>query len=369
MISGRETGDNNHVMERKCVALISGGLDSALAARLMLEQGIEVHGLYLAMSWGCCEKGKAVASAQALGIPLMVLNVGDAYVDVIRSPKYGYGTAMNPCVDCRIYMFRIAKRYMEEVGAAFVVTGEVLGQRPMSQRQRPLDIIEHDSGLEGLLLRPLSAQHLEPTLPELMGVVDRQRLLAISGRSRHEQMALAQDKGITGTSTPAGGCQLTDAFFADKVKDLFAHDTRPTTKDMELLTIGRHFRVGPALKIIIGRNELENLMLEGHADTGYTCIRPRFAGPAALVAGEATDGARDMAVSLILRHTKDSKRPSGTLDFWVTPPPVAAAAGGGAPNGAGPAGPRAGGGVNGALWRCEPPAEPIEATPAGVSHA
>ena len=156
-------------MTKKCVALISGGLDSALAARLMLAQGIDVQGLFLSMSWGCCEKPKAVAVAQQLGIPLMVLGVGDAYLDVIRRPKYGYGTAMNPCIDCRIYMFRIAGRYMQEIGAGFVVTGEVLGQRPMSQRRRPLELIEAESGLEGLLLRPLSAKLLEPTLPQLLG--------------------------------------------------------------------------------------------------------------------------------------------------------------------------------------------------------
>src|SRR3990167_3118967 len=173
-------------MEKKCVALISGGLDSALAAKLMLEQGIAVHGLFLSMSWGCCEKEKAVSCARQLGIPLMILGVGDAYLDVIRAPKYGYGSGMNPCVDCRIYMFRIAKRYMEEIGAGFVVTGEVLGQRPMSQMRRPLDLIEAESGLEGLLLRPLSAQLLEPTLPELLGGGDRseERRVGEEGRSR-----------------------------------------------------------------------------------------------------------------------------------------------------------------------------------------
>src|SRR3989338_289438 len=206
-------------MERKCVALISGGLDSALAAKLMLEQGLEVQGLFLSMSWGCCEKDKAQACARRLGIPLMVLGVGDAYLDVIRRPKYGYGSGMNPCVDCRIYMFRIAKRYMEELGAGFVVTGEVVGQRPMSQMRRPLTIIEAESGLEGLLLRPLSAQLLEPTLPELLGVVDRQRLLRLAGRSRHEQFALAKARGITEYSTPAGGCLLTEEPFAKKAKD------------------------------------------------------------------------------------------------------------------------------------------------------
>jgi len=296
--------------------MISGGLDSALAAKTMREQGIDVHGLFLAMSWGCCEKEKAQACAAQLGIPLMILSVGDAYLDVIRRPKYGYGRGMNPCVDCRIYMFRIAKRYMEEVGAGFVVTGEVLGQRPMSQMRRPLDLIEAESGLEGLLLRPLSAQLLEPTLPELLGIVDRERLLRIAGRSRQEQMALAQTAGIRDYSTPAGGCLLTDESFAKKTRDLFEHEARPTTKDMELLTLGRHFRVGPHTKIILGRNELENLMLEGHAQDGYRCLRPKFAGPAALIVGEWIPEAQPMALSLILQHTKAEKRPEGPMEFW-----------------------------------------------------
>ena len=303
-------------MEKTCVAMISGGLDSALAAKLMLEQGIDVHGLFLSMSWGCCEKERAHACAAQLGIPLMVLGVGDAYLDVIRDPKYGYGSGMNPCVDCRIYMFRIARRYMEDLGAGFVVTGEVLGQRPMSQMRRPLSIIEAESGLEGLLLRPLSAQLLEPTLPELLGVVDRERLLRLAGRSRQEQMALAASSGITGYSTPAGGCLLTDEHFARKAKDLFAHEERPTTKDMELLTIGRHFRIGPKTKILLGRNELENLLLEGHAEGGYTCLRPKFPAPTALIVGEWTDEGERIAVSLILQHTKKEKQPEGTLEFW-----------------------------------------------------
>ena len=303
-------------MERKCVALISGGLDSAVAAKLMLEQGIEVHGLYLSMSWGCCEKEKAQACAQQLDIPLMVLSVGDAYLDVIRNPTYGYGSGMNPCIDCRIYMFRIAKRYMEEIGAGFVVTGEVLGQRPMSQRRQPLKTIEADSALDDLLLRPLSAQLLEPTLPERLGIVDRERLLRIAGRSRQEQMRVARQSQITTYSTPAGGCQLTDEHFAKKTRDLFAHEARPTTKDMELLTIGRHFRLGPRTKVIVGRNQIENLMLEGHAQEGYTCVRPKFAGPSAMVAGPCTDEAERAAITLICRHTKPEKLPAGPLEFW-----------------------------------------------------
>lgn len=310
---------NKKVMKRKCVALISGGLDSALAAKLMLNQGIDVHGLYLSMSWGCCEKDKASASARQLGIPLMVLSVGDAYLDVIREPKYGYGSGMNPCVDCRIYMFRIAKRYMEEVGASFVVTGEVLGQRPMSQKRQPLQIIEAESDLEGLLLRPLSAKILEPTLPELLGVVDRDALLKISGRSRRDQLSLAEHMEVSEFSAPAGGCLLTDEGFAKKTRDLFKNEKRPTTKDMELLTIGKHFRVNSGTKIIIGRNELENLMLEGYADHGYTCITPKFAAPAALIAGESTDDVKQLSVTLIMKHTKSDKLPDDELSFRMTP--------------------------------------------------
>lgn len=302
-------------MERTCVAMISGGLDSALAAKLMLEQGIAVHGLFLAASWGCCEKPKAQAVAQQLGIPLMVLGVGDAYVDVIKNPKYGYGTQMNPCVDCRIYMFTIAKRYMEELEAGFIVTGEVIGQRPMSQMRRPLGIIEQDSGLEGLLLRPLSARLLAPTVPEQLGIVDRSKLLGLSGRSRHEQLDLARQFGMTEFSQPAGGCLLTDETFAKKAKDLFAHEEHPTTRDMELLTIGRHVRIRPDLKIIVGRNELENLLLEGYAQDGYTVISPKFPAPAALVAGRFDDDAKGIAVECILQHAKPEKLPEGRLEF------------------------------------------------------
>ena len=217
---------------------------------------------------------------------------------------------MNPCVDCRIYMFKIAKRYMEEIGAGFIVTGEVLEQRPMSQRRRPLHLIETDSGLEGLLLRPLSAHHLEPTMPELLGVVDRAKLLGLSGRSRSEQISLARQFGVSEYSQAAGGCLLTDETFANKVKDLFAHETHPTTKDMELLTTGRHLRLSPTTKVILGRNEFENLLLEGYADEQSTFISPRFPGPAALVVGTFDETVQMSAGRLIAQHTKKEKLPA-----------------------------------------------------------
>ncbi|MBI4355625.1 MAG: hypothetical protein HY597_04155 [Candidatus Omnitrophica bacterium] len=302
-------------MERKAVALLSGGLDSTLAAKLVIDQGVEVVGLYFSMVWGCCDKLAALKAAQHLGIELMVLKMREDYIELIRKPKYGYGTAMNPCVDCRIYMMRITKRFMASIGASFLVTGEVLGQRPMSQRQRPLAIIEREADLEGLIVRPLSAKLLEPSLPEQGGLVDRQRFLEISGRSRKEQMALAASWGITDYPQPAGGCNLTDAAFALKVKDLLAHDESPTTKDMELLTIGRHVRLTPETKIILGRNQEENTLLEGYAGDGYWCVKPQFPGPAALVVGELTDAATETAMNLIVRYTKVEKVAEEELAF------------------------------------------------------
>ena len=303
-------------MTRRAVVLLSGGLDSTLAARLMLEQGIELHGIYFSMLWGCCDKTKALASADELGIPLMVYKVQEDYIQIIRRPKYGYGTQLNPCVDCRIYMFTLARKYMEEIGASFVVTGEVFGQRPMSQMRRSLRIIEADAGLEGRLLRPLSARLLEPTLPEVMGIVDRGKLLAISGRSRREQVALANARGITSYTQPAGGCLLTDAEFATKVKDLLAHDERPGAWDMELLTIGRHVRLTPTTKVILGRNAVENGLLEVyHRPDRTTLVVPQFAGPSALVIGPLTPEAQSLTLQLIGRYTKLEKVSGDPLGF------------------------------------------------------
>ena len=197
-------------MNPKAISLLSGGLDSTLATKVILDQGIEVIGLHFAMPWGCCDRSAAYQAAKLFGISIMVFRMKEDYLDVIRQPKYGYGRAMNPCVDCRIHMYRKAKVYMEEIGASFLITGEVLGQRPKSQMRSSLKTIEVDTGLVGRIVRPLSAQHLEPTLPELEGVLDRRQLLGISGRSRRIQMALAEEGGIRNYPTPAGGCLLTD---------------------------------------------------------------------------------------------------------------------------------------------------------------
>jgi len=254
----------------KALALFSGGLDSSLAIRLVQEQGIEVEAIAFLTPFYTARQGgfSLERAAERLGVPLKVVRLGLDYLRVIRKPKYGYGRHMNPCIDCRIYMLRKAKRYAREIGADFIVTGEVLDERPMSQHMTALKIVEEESSLKGRLLRPLSARLLPPTEPEKLGLVDRSRLLDIRGRSRKRQIALAKAYGITEYQSPAGGCLLTYKEFSAKLRDLLNHKKRVSMTDLELLKIGRHFRLGKN-KIIVGRNKEENeklLRLKSRSD-------------------------------------------------------------------------------------------------------
>jgi len=201
---------------------------------------------------------------EQFGVPLKVIYGGQDYLELVRNPKYGYGSQMNPCIDCRIFLFRKARELMEEVGADFVVTGEVLGERPMSQRLETMRLIERESNLEGRVLRPLSAKCLEPTLPELEGMVDREKLLGIKGRSRKPQIALAEALGVHDYPCPAGGCRLTDPQFANRVRDAIRHEEF-TLPEVQLLKLGRHFRLPGGAKVIVGRNEGENSLLSRSA--------------------------------------------------------------------------------------------------------
>ncbi|PIQ82594.1 MAG: hypothetical protein COV76_02880 [Candidatus Omnitrophica bacterium CG11_big_fil_rev_8_21_14_0_20_64_10] len=293
----------------KGVVLLSGGLDSTLAARLLLEQGVELVGVYLSAPWGCCDKTKALKSARQLGIPCQVIKMTDEYIGVIRHPKYGYGSAMNPCIDCRIHMFDKAKGLMAQTGASFIVTGEVLGQRPMSQMRRSMFLIEEQAGLTGRIVRPLSAKVLPPTEPERLGWIDRERLCGITGRSRKIQQQLAEQFGILDYPNPAGGCQLTDKQFGGRVKDLFAHQERIDLEDMELLRFGRHFRVGPQTKLIVGRNEQENRTLAEYLGPGRLLFEPEFHGPWALAVGPPEAALQQVAVGAILRYAGAGKLP------------------------------------------------------------
>ena len=298
-------------MKRKALALLSGGLDSTLAVKVMLEQGIAVEALNFTSPFCTCTgknsgcKSEAVRVAAEFNIPIKVMQKGVEYLEIVAKPKHGYGKGMNPCIDCRIFLLRKAREYMVESGADFVITGEVLGQRPMSQRRDTLRVIERESGLEGLLLRPLSAKHFKPTIPELEGWVDRDRLLAIQGRSRKEQMELANELDVKNYPCPAGGCLLTELSFVSKVKDMFDHSDSLNPRDFRLLKLGRHFRIGPRTKVIVGRNEAENQFLESAVQGGEATLRwTDGSSPIGVVMGMLDDALLENAAQILLRYTK-----------------------------------------------------------------
>ncbi|MBI5327972.1 MAG: hypothetical protein HZB80_06755 [Deltaproteobacteria bacterium] len=305
-------------MNKKAVALLSGGLDSTLAVKVLLDQGVEIVALNFTSTFCTCSCRGSVCSNEAarvaneFGIPIKVLKKGLDYIEVIRNPKYGYGQGMNPCVDCRIYMHRLAKNYMGEIGASFVITGEVLGQRPMSQRKDAFKSIEKESGLDGLIVRPLCAKHLDPTIPEKAGIIDREKLLDMVGRSRKPQISLAEECDIQNYPCPSGGCLLTDKIFSKRVKDLLDNKKDVTTEDLQILKIGRHFRLNNETKIVIGRDEAENKRLGNLVQPGDTLLEPLdFAGPTAMICGPVKNGTHSLAGRMILRYAgekADGKR-------------------------------------------------------------
>jgi tRNA-specific 2-thiouridylase len=294
----------------KAIALLSGGLDSTLAVRLMLDQGIEVEALnFVTPFCQCNRKGRceALHVAEQFDIPCKTIAVTDEFFERIRQPKYGYGSGMNPCLDCRILMFTKARQRMRETGADFVFTGEVLGERPMSQRRDAMRIIERESGFEGRLLRPLCAQLLAPTIPEQKGLVDREKLLAISGRSRKPQMALAREHAITDYPCPAGGCLLTDPGFARRMRDLVQHSPDFGLNDVSLLKVGRHFRLSPTAKAIVGRDERENERLVTLARLGDILFEVQdWGSPVTLLRGEPSDQEIPLASAITARYSDAS---------------------------------------------------------------
>jgi len=248
----------------KAVGLLSGGLDSTLAVKLMIDQNIDVTVLNFYSPFctctrqGCRHEAKKVA--ELYDIPIKIIPTGREYIEMIKNPKHGYGRNMNPCIDCRIFMFKKAKKVMSEIGAKFIFTGDVLGQRPMSQHKKALKIIEKEAGLENLVVRPLSSKLLKPTIPEEKEWISREKLLDIQGRRRLPQMELADEYGIKDYPCPAGGCRLTDPQFSKRIKESFENE-EDSMKDIQLLKYGRHFRLDSGAKVIVGRNEEENKVL------------------------------------------------------------------------------------------------------------
>lgn len=296
----------------KAVALLSGGLDSTLAIKAVLEQGIEVEAINFITPFCTCspKSGGCLISkkvAENLGITLVVKNVSREYLDIIKYPKFGYGKNMNPCIDCRIFMFKKAGECMEKSGASFIVTGEVLGERPMSQRRDAMNIIERESHLKGLILRPLSAKLLPLSIPEKEGWVDREKLLDIQGRSRKPQLKLAEQWDIKEYACPAGGCLLTDPVFARRLKDLMNGNMEFTLNDVHLLKVGRHLRLSEKAKAVVGRNEQENEKLMTFVEEGdYVITKDGLPGPLTVVRGEISQDIKLLAASITASYGKGS---------------------------------------------------------------
>ena len=311
----------------KAVALLSGGLDSMLAIRLLLGQGVAVEALHFVSVFDCgATDAENCASSQRaaaqLGVPLRFEEISGELLEIVKNPKHGRGSNMNPCIDCHAMMVRRAARVMREVGADFLCTGEVLGERPMSQRRDALGIVERDAGAEGLLLRPLCAQLLEPTIPEQKGWVDRAKLMRISGRCRKPQFELAKALNLGPFPTPAGGCLLTDPGFSARMRDLLKHQPDCTPDDVRLLKVGRHFRLSPAVRAVIGRNEGENRIIEEIARADDLLIEAaEHSGPLALLRGPASEAELVQAASITLRYGKAAKLPSASVRAWKSGAP------------------------------------------------
>lgn len=328
-------------MQIKALALCSGGLDSALTTAIVLDQGVQVEALYFINVFLPGYKGRdqedfcrlQKRQAEQLGIRLHIFDNSQALLELVCKPCYGYGENMNPCIDCRILMLKEAKAYMQSRGFSFLISGEVLGQRPMSQRKDALNIIDRDAQVKGLVLRPLSAKLLKPTVAEERGWVNRDKLFDFSGRSRKPQLALAEKLGVKEYLTPAGGCLLTDIEFARKFKDLSASGAFDLD-DIQLLKLGRHFRYRSLTKIVVGRDEEENRCLMDLARDEDLLLKLRdFAGPLTLAqpvrksfsngAGtdrnEQTASMIEMAARLTTRYARYSKgkdKEKVWVEYW-----------------------------------------------------
>jgi tRNA-specific 2-thiouridylase len=305
--------------KKKIVALLSGGLDSRLAIKMMQKQGFEVEAVAIKTPFCDFDCGRGCGfeireTADNLGVNLKTVYLGDEYIEMLKHPKHGFGSGMNPCIDCRAMMFEAGKKHMEEIGAEFIISGEVLGQRPMSQHGPALRIIEKESGLEGKIVRPLSAALLPPTEPELNGLIKREDLGKIRGRSRKDQLRMAQEFGIENPPNAGGGCLLTDPKFAIRVKDLFKHVQTPTTNDIDLLKIGRHFRFDQKTKFIVGRNQDENEMLKALALDGDMLLETKdHVGPVSLIRGEISQNLWELAAAITLRYSDAPKDVSSVV--------------------------------------------------------
>jgi tRNA U34 2-thiouridine synthase MnmA/TrmU len=317
-----ESKSSNMVADQKKVVralgLCSGGLDSILAGLVLRRQGIDV--VWISFETPFFSADKARAAANRTGIPLTVRKITPTYLQMLRSPPCGYGKHMNPCMDCHALMFRLAGEWMLSQGFDFLFSGEVVGQRPMSQTKPSLRYVEKHSGFEGYILRPLSARVLPETIPEQKGWVDREGLLGLSGRSRKPQIELAEEFGIRDYPTPAGGCLLTDPGYARRLRDLFDHQTDTPNAQLEMLKHGRHFRLDAQSKIIVGRTQRDNQRILAHHDPSRDVVLKvrDFPGPIVVVAGHATPPVLAQAAAICAGYSKAAQETA--VEVLVTAP-------------------------------------------------
>jgi len=304
------------IMKIKAIGLVSGGLDSIIATCLMLEQGIEVIPVMFVSPFFHSEYMKE-KEIDFMGLKAKIIRVGDDYLSLVKNPEFGYGAGMNPCIDCKIYMVKKGAEIMAKEKASFIFTGEVLDQRPFSQRQKFFDIIEKKSGMEGKILRPLSALLLKPTIPEIEKIVNREKLLAISGRSRKQQLLIAQEKGIKTYLPPAGGCLLTDRIYAGKIKELFEKRQQCDLDDTELIKHGRVFWYNSIL-IVIGRNECENkIILNLTKKNDVSLVIKNVPSPLCIIRGnEINNEVIEYAKEKVLTYTKQEKLKKVPSPLW-----------------------------------------------------
>ena len=289
-------------MKVRALGLMSGGLDSMLAVRVLLDQDIEMTGITFETPFFGPEGARKAAGQ--LGISLRVVDIAEAHLEMLKNPKYGYGSQMNPCIDCHALMIKTAGGIMDAEGFDFLCTGEVLGQRPMSQRKDALRAVDKLSGYGGYILRPLSAKLLWETVPEELGKVDRQRLLDIQGRSRKPQMTLAAHYGIEEYPSPGGGCILTKAGFADRLRDLLATQEEVGLHDVELLKCGRHLRLPSGIRLVVGRIHGDNLKLQELARKQDLLLRVKgIPGPTGLLAVQVSEQEVELAADIVAAYS------------------------------------------------------------------
>jgi tRNA-specific 2-thiouridylase len=304
----------------KAIALISGGLDSILAAKIIERQGIEVMGAHFKIPFALRDKVKGADIFQAAGLEVKTITLGEEFLAIVAHPKHGRGANSNPCIDCKILMLKKAKELMQDLGASFLITGEVLGQRPMSQHSQALDLITQEAGVQGLILRPLSAKLLDESIPEKQGWVKREELFDFNGRTRTPQIDLARALGIEDYAPPAGGCLLTDRQFSQRLKDLLEYGPY-NLENVELLKFGRHFRLSPEAKLVVGRNEADNAGIERLAQNDDWLFLPPddIAGPSALGRGKFSEEQIKLCAGITCRYCDLAGKPSLEVSYRKLP--------------------------------------------------